>query len=104
VLGSSPHPVVTTLLPLRLFAAFRGHTRFTFDVEHHNRLMAARYVAVTPFGYGTNLVLPTMLIELLGIPHQLVQLLVLALIVPVMFVILRRVVFTQIVRSEQPSP
>jgi putative flippase GtrA len=104
MLGSSPYLAVTILLPLSLFAAFRGHARFTFAAEHRNRLMAARYVAVTLIGYATNLVLLTVLIELLGIPHQLAQILALALIVPIMFVILRRVVFTQIVRSEEPSP
>jgi putative flippase GtrA len=104
VLGLSPYLAVTILLPLSLFAAFRGHARFTFAVEHRNRPMAVRYVAVTLIGYATNLVLLTVLIELLGIPHQLAQILALALIVPVMFVILRRVVFTQIVRWEQPSP
>jgi len=104
VLGFSPYLAVTILLPLSLFAAFRGHARFTFTVEHRDRPMAARYLVVTLIGYVTNLVLLNVLIELLGIPHQLAQLIVMALIVPVMFVILRRVVFTQIVRSEQLLP
>ncbi len=94
--GFSPRMAVTTLFPVSLLAAFQGHAKFTFVTRrssHPKRQAAVRYVLVTFAGYVMNLALLGVLVDLLGVPHQLGQLVALAAIVPISFVLLRRVVF-----------
>jgi putative flippase GtrA len=48
---------------------------------------------VTLTGFATSLLRLSVLVDRLGMPHQLAQLLALAAIVPTMFVLLRHMVF-----------
>ncbi len=94
--GLSPQVAVTTLLLVSLLAAFQGHARFTFPIDRvtHGGLQAAvRYLLVTLTGYAMNLILLGVLVNRLGVPHQLAQLFAFAAVVPTMFVLLPYVVF-----------
>lgn len=93
-LGVSPRIAVTVLLPLSLLAAFQGHARLTFPSGRRDAGAARRYVVTTLVGYLLNILLLTVLVEGLGILHQLAQFIALATIVPIMFVTLRSRVFT----------
>lgn len=92
LLGLSPRSAVNVLRPVGLFSAFQGHARFAFESSSRDRQAAARCITVTVAGYLMNLVPLTILVDRLGLAHQIAQLITLAAIVPTMFVLLRRVV------------
>jgi len=94
--GLSPRVAVTTLLPVSLLAAFQGHAGFSFPTDRVTRSdlrTAARYLLVMQMGHTMHMILLDVMVNRLGVPHQLAQLLALTTIVPVMFVLLRRVEF-----------
>lgn len=91
--GLSPRLTVTVLLPVSLWAAFRLHGRVTFALPDQGNASGVKFLALSLTGYVLNLALLTVLIDTVGLRHQLAQLLSIGLIAPVMFQMLRRFVF-----------
>lgn len=91
--GLSPRLTVTVLLPVSLWAAFQLHGRVTFAEIGRGRTAGLRFLAVMMTGYALNLALLTILVDGVGVPHQLAQFVAIGLIAIAMFQLLRRVVF-----------
>jgi putative flippase GtrA len=91
--GLSPRLAVTVLLPVSLWAAFQLHGRVTFVGIGRDRTTGLRFLAVMLTGYALNLALLTILVDGVGVSHQLGQLVSIGLIAPVMFQMIRRFVF-----------
>ena len=91
--GLSPRLAVTVLLPVSLWAAFQLHGRVTFAGIGRGRATGLRFLAVMLTGYALNLALLTVLVDRVGVPHQLAQLVAIGLIALLMFQLMRRIVF-----------
>ena len=91
--GLSPRLAVTMLLPVSLSAAFQLHGRVTFGGGGRDRAAGLRFLAVSLTGYALNIALLTVLVDGAGVPHRIAQLISIAVIAPVMFQLMRRVVF-----------
>jgi len=93
--GLTPRLTVTVLLPVSLWAAFRLHGRVTFAASERQSTAGIRFLAVSMVGYALNLAILTALVDGAGVPHQVAQLVSVALIALVMFRLMRRFVFPE---------
>jgi putative flippase GtrA len=101
--GLTPRLAVTVLLPVSLWAAFRLHGRVTFNASERQSTAGIRFLAVSLVGYALNLAILTTLVDGAGVPHQVAQLVSVALIGLVMFRLIRRFVFPEPIGAPQPS-
>jgi putative flippase GtrA len=93
--GLTPRLTVTVLLPVSLWAAFRLHGRVTFSASERQSTAGIRFLAVSLVGYALNLAILTALVDGAEVPHQVAQLVSVALIALVMFRLMRRFVFPE---------
>jgi len=74
-------------------ASFLGNKNWTFGDKSKNRRLLPRYLVIQSIGYLTNLFMLLVLYQSLGIPHQLVQLLAIAVVAIELFLLSKYYVF-----------
>lgn len=86
-LGGPPKLVMTVLYALGVAATFRANRAWTFRHDHarHGDTAFARYVCIYLIGYGMNLLGLTLLVDGLGLRHQFVQAILIAVIAAWLF-------------------
>ena len=91
-----PKLAVAILYPIGVIVSYIGNRHFTF---RHDKGQAfskgVRYLAVQVFGYLLNLLLIIWLVETLGFPHEIVQIIAILLVALMSFVMLRVFVFVR---------
>ena len=73
-LGVDPKITVTFLYPLGAAIAYYGHARYSFSYRGRHLNGFVRYVITHVFGYLLNVGSLYLFVDILGHPHQLVQL------------------------------
>ena len=91
-----PKLAVAILYPIGVTVSYIGNRRFTFRYDKGQFFpKGVRYLAVYAFGYFLNLLLINWLVETLGFPHQIVQIIAILLVALTSFVMLRVFVFVR---------
>lgn len=93
--GFAPKLAITLLYFTGVFVSFIGNKNLTFRDTNSILSSGSRYVVVYFFGYIVNLLLIFWLVDIMGFPHQIVQLLAIFLVAILLFVLLRRFVFVR---------
>ncbi|WP_295442955.1 GtrA family protein [uncultured Thiodictyon sp.] len=94
-LGVGPKTAVSILYPVAVFVAYFGHARYTFADTERSSDGVFRYVVSHVFGYVTNLAALFVLHDLLGFPHELVQLFTIFLVSGFLFFLFKYYVFAE---------
>jgi len=92
--GVAPAFAVTVLFGLGALTSFLGNRRFTFGRSGYNKGAGRRYAAVYFFGYLLNLSILLVFVDLLGMPHQLVQACAIFIVAGVLFLLSKYYVFS----------
>lgn len=92
-LGVGPKAAVGMLYPIAFFISYFGHARYTFSDSEKHSSGAIRYVSAHVVGYVMNLIVLYVLHDLMGFPHELVQLLAIFLVAGVLFLLFKYYVF-----------
>lgn len=91
--GVEPKIAVSLLYPVAVLVAYFGHVRYTFADSENSSGGVLRYVLAHVVGFIMNLSLLYILHDLMGAPHQLVQLLAIFLVAGVLFLLFKYYVF-----------
>jgi putative flippase GtrA len=91
-----PKLAVTLLYPVGVIAGYFGHARYSFAYRGRTRTGLARYLLAHVVGYGTNIALLYVLTDLLGLPHQAVQMVAIVVVAGVLFMLFRFFVFPSV--------
>src|SRR5512139_145253 len=88
-----PKLAVTLLYPVGVIAGYFGHARYSFAYQGRTPAGLARYLLAHAMGYGTNIALLYVLTDLLGLPHQAVQIVAIVVVAGVLFMLFKFFVF-----------
>lgn len=88
-----PKLAVTLLYSIGVLVSYLGNKRLTFRCTGNILSSGTRYLSVYILGYLINLSLISLFVDGLGVPHQLVQGIAIAVVAVVMFIMLRVFVF-----------
>jgi len=91
-----PKLAVTLLYPVGVIAGYFGHARYSFAYQGRTRTGLARYLLAHAIGYGTNIALLYVLTDLLGLPHQAVQMVAIVVVAGVLFMLFKFFVFPSV--------
>lgn len=91
--GVEPKITVSLLYPIAVLVAYFGHVRFTFADSENPSGGVFRYIFAHVVGFIMNLSLLYTLHDLMGFPHQFVQLLAIFLVAGVLFLLFKYYVF-----------
>ena len=91
--GVDPKIAVSLLYPIAVLVAYFGHVRYTFADSENSSGGVFRYILAHVVGFIMNLSLLYILHDLMGAPHQLVQLLAIFLVAGVLFLLFKYYVF-----------
>jgi len=94
-----PKVAVSLMYPLGAALGFRSHAKYSFGHLDRNLASIARYLVAHLIGYAINVGLLYILVDLLGYPHQLVQLIAIVTVAGVLFILFRYFVFPQTHRT-----
>ncbi len=73
-LGTEPKLAVAILYPIGVAISFFANRQWTFDVKGRVAYSMPRYIAMHAVGYGMNILIIYLGVDMLAFPHQLVQL------------------------------
>ena len=88
-----PKIAVTLLYPIGATTAYFGHARYAFSYQGHITHGFARYAAAHVIGYGANIFLLYLFVDILQYPHQLVQAAAIFVVAGILFLLFRYFVF-----------
>ena len=91
--GIAPKLAITLLYFTGAFVSFIGNKRLTFRDTGGILSSGSRYIAVYFLGYIVNLSLIVAFVDIMGLPHQVVQFLAIFFVALFLFILLRRFVF-----------
>lgn len=84
--GLAPKLTVSILYPIGAVIGFLGNREWVFSHQGMVKVALVRYSLVQLLGYLINLVILTVLVNKLGYPHQLIQLLAIFIVAVFLFV------------------
>jgi len=90
-----PKVAVTALYPIGVLSGYFGHARYSFAYQGGATSGLTRYLIAHALGYGTNLALLYMFVDLLHFPHQIVQAAAIFVVAVVLYLLYRFFVFPQ---------
>lgn len=93
-----PKLAVTLMYPIGAVIAYFGHSKYTFAFGGHTVHGIARYVFAHLIGYGVNVGILYFFSDLMGYPHQLVQIAAILMVAGILFILFRYYVFPDIRR------
>ena len=93
-LGTDPKVAVAILYPLGTAFSFFANRHWTFAHKGQVGESMARYIAMHLFGYSVNLLIIYIGVDLMAIPHQLVQLFAMGFLAVMFFIMAKFLVFT----------
>jgi len=93
---------MTIVYAFACLASFAGNKQWTFGDVTRTRKLFPRYFAIQIIGYATNLFLLLLLHKWLGLPHQCVQLLAIALVATELFILSKYYVFRSSLNGTSP--
>jgi len=88
-----PKVAVSLMYPLGVALGFRSHAKYSFGHLERNLASTVRYLIAHLIGYASNVGILYVLVDLLGYPHQLVQLAAIVTVAGILFVLFRHFVF-----------
>ncbi|MBT9463721.1 GtrA family protein [Hydrogenophaga sp.] len=92
-LWGAPKLTMTLLYFIGAAIGFLSNRRFTFRHDGHIGAAGVRYVAVQLSGYLLNLALLLLIVDWLGLAHQIAQAIAIVVVAAFLFVVLRIFVF-----------
>ncbi len=92
--GTDPKVAVAILYPAGTLISYLANRRWTFGNKGRAVQSMSKYVAMHAFGYGLNLLIIYVFVDLLGFPHQLVQLGAMFFLAALFFVMSKFLIFT----------
>lgn len=88
-----PKLAVTLLYPIGVLTAYYGHAEYSFSYRGRTRQGLSRYLIAHLAGYGANLLLLYICVDIIGLPHQIVQAAAILLVAGILFLLFRYYVF-----------
>ncbi|RAP37462.1 hypothetical protein B1207_04625 [Legionella quinlivanii] len=88
-----PKVAITIFYPVGAITAYFGHLKYSFSYAGKKRNALMRYIITYLFSYGVNYMLLFLLSDLLGFPHQAVQVLAILVVGNLLFFMLKYFVF-----------
>ena len=95
-LGTDPKIAVAILYPLGTAVSFFANRRWTFNHQGKVTHSMVKFGMMHAFGYTLNLVIIYVGYDVLGIPHQLVQLFGMGFLAVMFFVMSKFIVFSKV--------
>ena len=89
----NPKVAVTLLYFIGIFVSYIGNKRLTFRDKEGFLPKSFRYAGIYLLGYLINLLLIFWFVDLLGFPHQIVQVVSIFLVAALLFIMLQAFVF-----------
>jgi putative flippase GtrA len=86
---------VTLLYPIGALSGYIGHSKFAFLYSGSHLFGVLRYVFAHLIGYGLNITILYICVDLLGYLHQLIQALAIFVVAGILFLMYRYYVFPQ---------
>ncbi len=93
-MGMSPKMCVSILYPVGVSIGFLGHGKWTFGAGSAKLNSFPKFILVHLLGYITNLLLLFYFVDVVGYPHQFVQLGAILVVALQLFVAFKLFVFT----------
>lgn len=90
-----PKLAITFLYFIGVFISFIGNKKLTFGQTGSTLASGSRYLAAYFFGYIVNLLLILWLVDIMGLPHHVVQFFAISIVALLMFILLRKFVFVR---------
>ena len=90
-----PKVAISLMYPIGAIMGYLGHSKFSFYYAGSHLLGLLRYVISHLIGYGTNIVILYIFVDLLGYPHPLMQAIAIFVVAGVLYLLFRYYVFTQ---------
>jgi len=90
-----PKVAVTLFYPLGALMGFLGQSRFAFSYRGSFYTGISRYVLAHLAGYCLNIFLLWYFSDILGIPHQLIQLIAIFVVASFLFLLMKYYVFAE---------
>ncbi|OAJ96179.1 GtrA family protein [Vibrio bivalvicida] len=94
VLALEPKLVVAITYPLGVLISYFGNAKYTFKKKIKDHSMILKYLTSHFIGYVLNLYLLYLFVDKFGFPHQIIQLICVALISILLFLLFKFFVFT----------
>lgn len=94
-LGVEPKLTVSILYPQAVLLGFYGHRNFAFAHKGSVTNSGVRFLIAHLFGYGINLLLLYMFVDLLSYNHQIVQAFTILLLTGYFFIVYKYFVFSK---------
>jgi len=91
-IGLDPKVVVAFSYPIAIYVSYQGNKKFTFS-GRKGKKTAFKYIMSHFVAYFLNLLLLYYFSDVLGYPHQIVQLLSIAIVAIYLFIIFKTFVF-----------
>lgn len=93
-LGVDPKVAVAILYPLGTVFSYLLNRRWTFNHQGEVRQSMIRYIVMHIFGYAANLLIMYVGYDVLGFPHQLVQLFAMFFLAGTFFLVSKFLIFS----------
>jgi putative flippase GtrA len=90
-----PKVAISLMYPIGAIMGYLGHSKFSFSYTGSYLSGLLKYVVAHLIGYGTNIVILYIFVDLLGYPHPLIQAIAIFVVAGVLFVQFRYFVFSQ---------
>lgn len=93
-LGVPPKITMSIIYPIGVCIGYLGHGKWTFGVEQATFRSFSRFILAHLFGYFTNLLLLFYFVDVIGYPHQWVQLVAVFVVALQLFITFKIFVFS----------
>jgi putative flippase GtrA len=88
-----PKMAVTLMYPIGALSAYFGHARYSFAFSGSTWHGIIRYAIAHLIGYGANICLLYVFMDMLGFPHQMVQAFAIVAVGGILYLLFRYFVF-----------
>jgi len=89
----TPRIAASIIYPVAAAIGFFAHSNYTFNFRDYKLIGIIRYISAHCIAYTTNIAMLYLLVDLLGYPHQAVQIISIIIVAVILFILFKYFVF-----------